>query len=189
MWCTLSCLVYHLGKCCRRMSFLESSSSLVILCLKHSNSRTGFFTGVKSIWHCNTPFGYIYFPAKESAQLQIKRLVNTHNTVSLILLGGTPETAQLAPGACQSSLLFLLLCHKGQPHNFCWKQFQYLPAILQSLSRVWAGESLGRTSLPHRFSSIFNTSLLHSENSYHFPRSQLGMSVLSTLRTECATCT
>lgn len=62
-------------------------------CLSHSaalshnicNTATaaqGFFTGVKCIWQCNRPLGYIYFPAKESAHLQVKRVVNAHNTES-----------------------------------------------------------------------------------------------------------
>lgn len=65
----------------------------------------------------------MYFPAKEPAQLQVKKVVNAHNTVSLTLLGGAHEKAQLAPAAYQSALLFPLFGHEGKPHHFCWKQF------------------------------------------------------------------
>jgi len=81
------------------------------------------FTGVKCICQCNRPLGYIYFPAKESAQLQIKRVVNVHNTLNLMLLGGAHEEERLAPGAYQSALMFPLFGHRGQLHSFCWKQF------------------------------------------------------------------
>lgn len=61
----------------------------------------GLFTGVKCISQCNRPLGYIYFPAKEPAQFQDERVHNTHNPVSLMLLGGAHKKAQLTPGSCQ----------------------------------------------------------------------------------------
>lgn len=73
----------------------------------------GVFTGVKCIWQCNKPLGYIYFPAKESAQLQVKRVVNAYNTVSLMLLGTAREKAQLLQELARAPCFFHFLAMKG----------------------------------------------------------------------------
>lgn len=104
-WCTLSSLVYHLGKCGRGItSLLKSFSSITFAAQQQQQHRVFFFSGVKFIWQWSRPLGHICFPAKVSAQIQVKRLVNTHNTVSLKLFGGAYEKTQLASGACQSAV-------------------------------------------------------------------------------------
>lgn len=89
---------------------------------EHSSRNTGFFSQVLHVSD-NAIDLLVLTSQLESAELQDKRVVNSQNIVNLMLFGGVHENVQLAPGACQGTLMFPLLGQEEQPHHLCWKQF------------------------------------------------------------------